>query len=194
MGMNMRNFKNLVSLQKKELYWAALQEYKIWKMHIVSLVPGRIGQKLRSWYYKKICGACGSPVFAAHNVMISSPEKLFLGNYVGIGEGAIITAAGKVTVGNYVGIGPGVKIWSVNHIYKDPDQPWRLQGSERKEVVIGNDVWIGAGSIIKPGVTIGDGAIISAGTVLSKSISPFALVAGNPGRIIGWRKSPKSTE
>ena len=187
-------FKEHIPLPMKKFYWEALQEYKLWQMYLIFLVPGKIGQKIRALYLKKICGACGSPVFVDHGVIISSPEKLFLGNYVGIGEGAFITAGGKVTVGNYVGIGPGAKIWSVNHIYKDPHRPWRFQGSESKEVVVGSDVWIGAGSIIKPGVIIGDGAIIAAGTVLSKSIPPFALVAGNPGRVIGWRKAPQKSE
>lgn len=194
MEMNTEETGDMAPNNMKRFYWAAVQEYKIWSMHMVSLVPGRIGQKLRSWYYTKICGACGSPVFVAHGVTISSPEKLFLGKYVGIGSGAFITAGGKITIGDYVGIGPSAKIWSVNHKYDDPDQPWRFQGSEAKEVIIGNDVWIGAGSIIKPGVTIGNGAIISAGTVLSKSIPPFALVAGNPGRVIGWRKHPRDIE
>ena len=124
----------------------------------------------------------------AENVKIASPDRLQLGSNVGIGIGAYITAGGGVTVGDYVGIGPDVKIWSVNHIYEDPARPWMLQGSEPKEVVIGNDVWIAAGSIVKPGLTIGDGAIIAAGTVLSKSIPPYAIVAGNPGRIVGWRR------
>jgi len=190
----MRVFDKHILLPMKKFYWEALQEYKLWQTHFIFLVPGKIGQKIRAWYLQKICGACGSPVFVDNGVIISSPEKFFVGHHLGIGVGAFITAGGKVTVGNYVGIGPGVKIWSVNHIYKDPDQPWRFQGSESKEVVVGNDVWIGAGSIILPGVTIGDGAIISAGTVLSKSIPPFALVAGNPGRVVGWRKPPQSSE
>jgi len=190
----MGKFKEHIPLSIKRFYWDALQEFKVWQTYLIFLVPGKIGQKIRAWYLKKICGACGSPVFVDHNVIISSPEKLFLGNNVGIGAGAFITAGGKVTVGNYVGIGPDAKIWSVNHIFKDPHTPWMEQGAESKEVIVGNDVWIGAGSIIKPGVNIGDGAIISAGTVLSKSIPPFALVAGNPGRVVGWRKPPQASE
>jgi len=127
----------------------------------------------------------------ASGVKIASPECLFLGSHVGINIGAYITAGGKVYIGDYVGIGPDVKIWSVNHNYQDPFTPWLKQGSEPQEVHIGDDVWLAAGSIILPGVKIGKGAIISAGTVLSKSIPPYAIVAGNPGRVIGWRLHPK---
>ena len=160
-------------------------------MHFFSLFPGSLGQKLRQLYFSKRLGSCGKHCVIANGVKIASPEKLHLGNNVGIGIGAYITAGGTIKIGNYVGIGPDAKIWSVNHIYKDPNQPWLTQGSESKEVIIEDDVWIGASSIIKPGVKIGRGAIISAGSVVSKSIHPYAIVAGNPGRIVGWRLEPE---
>jgi len=172
----------------KRAYWDALAEYRIWESFLVAWVPGMVGQAIRRAYWPMRLKSCGKNLMMAERVKIASPEHLQLGDNVGMGIGAYITAGGGVTVGNYVGIGPDAKIWSVNHIYKDPTRPWMLQGSESKEVVIGNDVWIMAGSIVKPGVIIGDGAIISAGTVLAKSIPPYAIVAGNPGRIVGWRR------
>ncbi len=54
-------------------------------------------------------------------------------------------------------------------------------------VVIGNDVWIGANAIILPGVNIGDGAVIGAGTVVTKDVPPYAIVGGNPARVIKYR-------
>jgi maltose O-acetyltransferase len=83
-----------------------------------------------------------------------------------------------------------VKVWSVNHRFDDPDQPWLLQGWELKPVVIEDDVWLGANVFIMPGVTIGKGAIVSACAVLSRSVPPYSLVAGNPARVVGWRKQP----
>ena len=174
----------------KRAYWKFQQEYKVWEMHFFSLFPGAIGMAIRQRYFSKRLGSCGKNLRVANNVKIASPHSLFIGNNVGIGVGAYITAGGKVTIGDYVGIGPDAKIWSVNHIYKDPTRPWRYQGSESKAVRIEDDVWVAASSIIKPGVTIGKGAIVSAGTVLSKSIPPFAIVAGNPGRVVGWRLEP----
>ena len=96
--------------------------------------------------------------------------------------------AGRPAVGGH--FGPDVKVWSVNHRFDDPDTPWQLQGWEAKEVVIEDDVWLGANVFVMPGVIIHKGAIISAGTVVNKSIPAFALVAGNPGRVVGWRKRP----
>ena len=66
------------------------------------------------------------------------------------------------------------------------------QGTEiLKPVAIGNNVWIGCKAIILKGVTIGEGAVVAAGSVVTKDVAPFTLVAGNPARVIrevkGWR-------
>jgi maltose O-acetyltransferase len=167
------------------------QELEAWLEAVITWFPGKVGVKLRVLYYRRRLGSCGrAPIFAM-GVRIASPQKLFLGNRVGIGAGAFITAEGGVTIGDYVGIGPDTKIWSVNHIFTNPDIPWRDQGWEKQAVVIEEDAWIGAASFIMPGVHIGKGAIISAGTVLAKSVPAFSIVAGNPGRVIGWRKKPE---
>jgi acetyltransferase-like isoleucine patch superfamily enzyme len=93
-----------------------------------------------------------------------------------------------------VGLGPDVKVWSVNHRFGDSDRPWLLQGSDYHEVVIEDDVWLAANVFVMPGTTIGRGAIVAAGSVVNKSIPPYALFAGNPGRVVGWRKRPDMTE
>ena len=60
---------------------------------------------------------------------------------------------------------------------------------EKRKIIIGNDVWIGANACIMPGVKIGDGAVIGAGAIVTKDIPPFAVAAGNPARIIKYRFS-----
>lgn len=167
------------------------EELGSWINHLVSRVPGNTGVSLRRGFYRRRFASCGKGTIIAMGVRITSPEKMHVGDRVGIGAGAFITAGGGVTLGHCVGIGPDTKIWSVNHIFKDPDQPWRDQGWEYHEVVIEDDAWIGAASFIKPGVRVGKGAIVSAGTILSKSVPAYSIVAGNPGRVVGWRKRPE---
>ncbi len=58
-----------------------------------------------------------------------------------------------------------------------------------ERVVVGNDTWIGRSAIVLPGVTIGDGAVVGAGAVVTKSVEPYAIVAGNPGRFVRYRFS-----
>ncbi len=75
-----------------------------------------------------------------------------------------------------------------NHEFADTSVPMRLQGEGKQgEIVVENDVWIGAGSIILSGVTIGHGAVIAAGAVVTKSVAPQTIVGGNPAKVLGTR-------
>ena len=115
-------------------------------------------------------------------------EKNAIGNNSGIGGNAHFY--GKVVIGNNVMMAPDCIIYVRNHESSRLDIPMCEQGStEERPVVIGNDVWIGGRVIILPGVKIGDGAIIGAGSVVTKDVSEYDVVAGNPARVIKNRKS-----
>lgn len=128
-----------------------------------------------------------------------------LGAFTHVNDGGFIQ---NCTIGRYCAIGTNVKIgngehptnWlSINscqfvqkfHSYdkilmnKITIKEWQVY----KHTYIGNDVWIGANAFIKDGVTIGDGAIIGACTVVTKDVPPYAIVVGNPGKIIRYRFS-----
>lgn len=85
-------------------------------------------------------------------------------------------------------IGPGVIIWSQNHKYESPSIPIRVQGYERRKVIIDRDVWIGAAAVILPGVHLAEGTVVAAGSVVTKSTEPYSVVAGVPARVIGNRR------
>lgn len=100
----------------------------------------------------------------------------------------VILDAALVQIGDDVMLGPAVHIYTVTHPL---DAAARVTGVEQaKPVVIGNRVWIGGQAIILPGVTIGDGAVIAAGSVVSRDVAPYTLVAGQPAR---WQKDLAST-
>jgi maltose O-acetyltransferase len=97
--------------------------------------------------------------------------------------GCVILDVNQVIMGDHVLVGPYVQIYTATHP-TDPEK--RLTGQElAKRIIIGNNVWIGGGAIICPGVTIGDNVTIGAGSVITKDIPDQVLVVGNPGRIIG---------
>ena len=87
-------------------------------------------------------------------------------------------------------MGPECYICTINHETDDLSVPMCKQGSKpEKPVYIGDDVWIGSRVTILPGVRIGNGAIIGAGAVVSKDIPDFAVVAGNPAKVVKYRNS-----
>lgn len=179
----------------RRLYWVVRNEYRELTLWFVCILPRGLGRRVRSRVLPKHFAEFGRDTVIQDRFRVTNPEKVSIGSNCNFAEGVFITGGGGVTIGNYVGLGPDSKIWSVNHRYTDPDTPWMLQGYDRHPVVIEDDVWLGAGCFVMPGVTIGRGAVVSAGTVLMKSVPSLAIVAGNPGRVVGWRKkSDDATE
>ena len=103
-----------------------------------------------------------------------------LGDYVYLNAGCVILDSGQVTIGDHTLIGPKTQILCADH---HRDAAKRRQGLEcALPVTIGADVWIGAAALILPGVTIGNGAIVGAGSVVTRDVAPGAIVTGNPAR------------
>jgi acetyltransferase-like isoleucine patch superfamily enzyme len=92
-----------------------------------------------------------------------------------------------LTIGDHCMIGGGVLICGVNHGYAANDIPMRKQAAESKPIAIGHDVWIGMGAIILPGVSIGEGAIVAAGAVVTSDVPAKAVVSGVPARLAKTR-------
>ena len=109
---------------------------------------------------------------------------LKIGSNVGISEFCYFGIRGNLIIGDDVIIGPGVKIFTENHSIELNHLPYRLQPEIRKEVTVGNNVWIGASSVILPGVTIGNNVVIAAGAVVNKNIEDNTIVGGVPAKFI----------
>ena len=94
---------------------------------------------------------------------------------------------GEIYIGNDVMIGPKVIIWGRDHGIKK-NELMNKQAHNKKPIYIEDDVWIGAGAIILKGVTISKGAVIGAGSVVTKDIPEYAIAVGNPAKIIKYRE------
>lgn len=178
----------------KERYWQLCHEAKLFVLWFICEFPLGPGAWLRAHFLPLFLERLGDKTIVQHGFRIVTPENVSIGANCNFAQGVFITGGGGVRIGDWVGVGPDVKIWSVNHRFDDVTCPWLLQGFNKKEVIIEDDVWLAANVFVMPGVTIGRGAIVSACSVVSKSIPPYALFAGNPGRVVGWRKAPGDTE
>ncbi len=135
---------------------------------------------------KGMLEGCGKGVNIEHGAFFASGKDITIGNHSGLGIGCRV--AGPLSIGDDVMMAPNVTIVTQNHETSDLTKPMRLQTAPKYKVTIGNDVWIGANVIILPGITIGNGCIIAGGAVVTHDVPDYAVVGGNPARIIKSRK------
>jgi acetyltransferase-like isoleucine patch superfamily enzyme len=138
--------------------------------------------------FLRIVGAkVGRRVVFYPGVWIAPGRKLVLGDDVDLATGVIVTTSGGVTIGARTLVGYRAQILSTNHVVPDGQADIFTSGHDRKPVCIGEDAWIGAQAIILPGVSIGKGAVVAAGSVVSKDVDAYTIVAGVPARLIRRR-------
>lgn len=143
---------------------------------------------LKSLYLRCIMGAnIGRRVIYYPGVWIFTGRNLVVKDDVDFAKDVLVTTDGGVYVGNRVLIGYGTHIISSNH--NVPDRPARIfsSGHTKAPVRIEDDVWIGAMCVILPGVTIGEGAIVAAGSVVTRDVPSFCYVGGVPAKVIKER-------
>lgn len=139
------------------------------------------------------------PLFAAYGRnFIFDPDgcysysSIYVGKNVNIGYRPVLMAAlSEIRIGSHVMFGPEVMIIGGGHNIAVPGLPMiqvhEKTGNEDLGVVIEDDVWVGARAIVMRGVKIGRGSVVAAGSIVTKSVPPYAIVAGNPARVVKFR-------
>ena len=115
-------------------------------------------------------------------------EGLTIGDNSNIGPYSYVGCSGLVTIGDNVMISPRVSIYAENHNFDSVDIPMKEQGVIRATVVIESDCWIASNSVILPGVKVGKGSVVAAGSIVTKDVPSYSIVAGNPAKVIKKRK------
>lgn len=151
-----------------------------------TLFVGKACRKLREVTTRRIFQYSGSTFNINRGAYFGTGRRISIGHHSSIGRDCQL--ANDVTIGDDVMMAPEVAIFSVSHETADIAIAMRLQGNKNPNpVTIGNDVWIGQRAMIMPGVTIGDGVIIAAGSIVTKDVPNYAVVGGNPAKIIKTR-------
>lgn len=147
-------------------------------------------EPLRRAVCKGLFRTCGERVNIEHGAYFGDGSLIDIGDDSGLGVDCQIY--GRVTLGRDVMMGPEVIMITRNHGFTQADRPMRLQPDDPEQpIVIGNDVWIGTRVILLPGVTVGDGAVVAAGSVVTRPVPSRAIVGGNPARLIRFREEPR---
>lgn len=123
-----------------------------------------------------------SSVIEDYTIINNAVGEIIIGNHTRIGMGN--TIIGPVMIGNNVILAQNVVTSALNHNFEDVLTTINRQGVKTDQIIIENNVWIGANSSILAGVHIGEHVVVGAGSVVTKDIPPFSVVVGNPARIV----------
>lgn len=148
----------------------------------------RLLNAVKAAFLRLVGAEVGRRVVFYPGVWIAPGRNLHLGDDVDLAAGVVITTSGGVEIGARTLVGYRAQILSTNHVV--PAGRGRIFGSGhvKKPVAIGADAWIGAAAIVLPGVTIGEGAVVAAGSVVTKDVQPFMIVAGVPAKPVRRRE------
>jgi acetyltransferase-like isoleucine patch superfamily enzyme len=113
--------------------------------------------------------------------------RIHIGEDTRLNRGCTLTSYAQIRIGDFTIIGEFVSIRDANHGLKR-GEPMRYQPHTCEPILVGRDVWIGRGSCILPGVTIGEGAVIGANSVVTRDVPDFAIAAGVPAKVIKMRQ------
>jgi len=129
----------------------------------------------------ELFGAIGRDVFIEVPFHCPYGANIHLGDGVYMNSGCVILDCARVEIGDKTLLGPAVQIYTAIHPLDPEERATFLETS--KPVILGRNVWIGGGAIVLPGVTIGDNAVIGAGSVVTKDVPANCVAVGNPAKV-----------
>lgn len=180
---HIKDTKSIVNLRRFIVEYLILEPF----LFVIRWFPGGWGIFLRYAVYKVLFKKLGKNAVVMEGTKILYFENIEIGDYCSLNEQCYLHGKGNISIGSWVRIGRNVSLLTVDHIFAERSTKIKKQGISISPIIIGDDVWMGANSIILKGVTIRNGAVIAAGAVVTKDVPEYAIVAGVPAKIIGWR-------
>jgi len=159
----------------------------LWLLLGAPLLASRLilSARFRSWLLRLFGARIGAGMYMKPGVRVKFPWYLSVGDHCWIGEDAWIDNLAPVSIGAHVCISQGAYLCTGNHDWTKPNLKLFI-----KPITLERGSWIGAKALVSPGVTVKEGAILTAGSVATKDLAPFGIYAGNPAvltktRVVG---------
>jgi acetyltransferase-like isoleucine patch superfamily enzyme len=138
-------------------------------------------------YYFLRLGKCGVPVGFSTTMILRNPGNIAIGENCTFSNFVILDAHDRISIGDDCMFANNTTIATATHDYSvDPMNSRNIT----KPVSVGNNVWFGIGATVLPGVTIGDGAVIGARSLVTRDVPPRAIVTGTPAKVVKYRPDP----
>jgi acetyltransferase-like isoleucine patch superfamily enzyme len=174
----------LAGIGLPELLFSQVEASAFW---LVGGLPGIIGFVARAAAFKLFFKRLGGFCWVQHGVTIVSSNRLRIGKHFGCNSGTYINAVGEITIGDYVLIGSNVTISSGMHPIEGEEPPIFARPAVPKPIRIEDDVWIGAGAVIMPGIVLARGSVVGANAVVTRDTEAYSVNVGIPARKIRSR-------
>jgi galactoside O-acetyltransferase len=177
--------------------------------------PSELGVRLRRWVYSHYLRRAGRfqiaedvTILGFHNTSIADGVAIMARSYIYAVTGECTIGpdtslnnnvqlganGGIISIGRGVLIGPNCVLRAADHVFQDPTRPIKDQGHAFGEIIIEDDVWLGANVVVTRNVRIGRGAVVGAGAVVTRDVPALAIVVGVPARVIGVRGETSTSE
>jgi acetyltransferase-like isoleucine patch superfamily enzyme len=188
--------RNLLEKRKYRgysLFYSLKSMLFIFLYDCVRFIPTPFGELARYLVLKMFCKKIQS-LWIRGGTAFFFPENVSIGKRVSINDNVFINAYGGVEIADNSGVAYGSALISEDHDIDDPDIPMREQGKTGGKITLETNVWVASNCVILKNVTIGEGSVIAAGSVVTRSVPPYSIVGGNPARVIRRRKRPQEEE
>ena len=177
-GLDLTNYTNRHSRRSKiaRVVWNV-----VWLLFFRP-TPSRGTRIFNLWrvFLLRLCGAkIGAHSSVMSSVRVWQPWNLEIADWTVISEKCEIYNVDRIKIGSRVTISTGAYLCTAGH-----DIQSRTMELTHSPIIIGDDVWVAARSILLPGVVVGDGGVIAAGAVVTKNVAPWMVVGGNPAKVI----------
>lgn len=180
MKTNEKSLGNEMSKPIKCLYYSITLFGNVF----INKLPSR---HLRKWFYKAMGASIGKHTVLCRRVEVLLPKGLSVADNVAVGWFAELDARGGIFVNHDTNISSHVKLITGSHDVDDPEYTAYF-----RSINIGHHCWLGTGAIVLQGVTVGDGAVVAAGAVVTKDIPSYEVWGGVPAKFIRKRENVDS--